>query len=171
MLRPFQCLLGCLVEKTGILLAASGSCIYSFDLSHGSLLSTWPPPLEQTQPPPSESPSPAIQLVEEASEGKNGSKILGPPPKRRKKSPPSAFPEVTSAETILKGVDDDKLEYKESQASCSAVIKLAGPTKDHVVVAVTEDKYIRVLQLSNNGVLTQLSERYVFFMYLRLQIY
>ncbi|MCJ1469361.1 tRNA (guanine-N(7)-)-methyltransferase non-catalytic subunit trm82 [Pseudocyphellaria aurata] len=159
MLRPFQCLLGCLVENTGILLAASGSCIYSFGLSHGSLLSTWPPPLEQTQLLPSKSPSPAAPLVEEVLDGKNGSELLGRPSKRRKKSSSSAVPEVTSAEAILKGENDDNLGSKESQVSCSVVIKLAGPTKDQLVVAVTEDKYIRVLRLSNNGVLTQLSER------------
>lgn len=159
MLRPFQCLLGCLVENNGILLAASGSYIYSFDLLHGSLLSTWPAPA-QTQSALSETSTLASQLVEEHSTGKNEPEILEPPQKRRKNSLSAEVSHITSAGPVLNENGDDP-ESKKSQVSCSAVIKLAGPTKDQCVVAVTEDKCIRVLQLSTKGVLTQLSERWV----------
>lgn len=160
MLRPFQCLLGCLVENTGFLLAASGSCIYSFDLLHGSLLSTWPPP-EQTQSMLSETLNPVTQLVEEHSASKDEPEILWRASKRRKESRSVEVPEIISAGAVPKAVNGDNSESKNVRASCSAVIKLAGPTKDQHVVAVTEDKCIRVLQLSNTGVLTQLSERWV----------
>lgn len=160
MLRPFQCLLSCSVENTGILLAASGSCIYSFDLQHGSLLSRWPPP-EQTQSALSETPDYATQLPEEHSTQKNEPDVFGRPPKRRKNSPLTEVSEITSAEAVMKDVNGDNAEPKISQVSRSAVIKLAGPTKDQRVVAVTEDKCIRVLKLSKRGILTQLSERWV----------
>lgn len=159
MLRPFQCLLGCLVENTGILLAASGSYIYSFDLLHGSLLSTWPAPA-QTQSALSETPTPASQLVEGHSTGKNEPELPERPQKRRKNSLSAEVSHIVSAGPVLNENGDDP-ESKKSQVSCSAVIKLAGPTKDQCVVAVTEDKCIRVLQLSTKGVLTQLSERWV----------
>lgn len=162
MLRPFQCLLGCLVENAGFLLAASGSCIYSFDLSHGSLLSTWPPP-EQTQSILSETLNPVTQLGDEHSASKDEPEILGRASKRRKNSPLTEVPEIISAKAIPKAVNGDNSESKKSRVSCSAVIKLAGPTKDQHVVAVTEDKCIRVLQLSKTGVLTLLSERWVIF--------
>lgn len=151
MLRPFQCLLGCLVENTGILLAASGSCIYSFDLSHGSLLSRWSPPeaaLSETRKP--------TKLVEDHSAGKNEPEILERQTKRRKNSPEVS--ETVSSE-VLKDLNGGSSQSKKKQSSCPAVIKLAGPTKDQHVVAVTEDKCIRVLQLSKHGVLTQLSQR------------
>lgn len=159
MLRPFQCLLGCLLENTGILLAASGSYIYSFDLLHGSLLSTWPPPA-QTQPVLSKTLTPASQLVEEHSTGKNRLEILERPQKRRKNSFSAEVSHNASGGPVLSENGDDP-EYQKSQVFRSTVIKLAGPTKDQCVVAVTEDKCIRVLRLSTKGVLTQLSERWV----------
>lgn len=155
MLRPFQCLLGCLLEHTGILLAASGSCIYSFDLLHGHLLSAWPPP-ERNPPVFSDAQTPANQLVEEHLVDENEPRA----PKRRKNSASTTeVPEISSAEAVLQNVNGDNSEPKKLRVSCSAVIKLAGPTKDQIVVAVTEDKCIRVLQLSKTGILTQLSER------------
>ncbi|MCJ1270810.1 tRNA (guanine-N(7)-)-methyltransferase non-catalytic subunit trm82 [Lobaria immixta] len=157
MLHPFQCLLGCSVENTGILLAASGSCIYSFDLSYGTLLSKWPP--GQTLSALSETLNPATQQVEDHSTGKNVPEILERPQKRPKNSPSREASEITSAEAVLKGTNGDNPESKQFQVSWSAVIKLAGPTKEQRIVAVTEDKCIRVLQLSKQGVLNQLSQR------------
>ena len=154
MLHPFQCLLGYSDENCGILLAASGSCVYSFDLLGGSLLSRWPP--EQESRLQFETLSPAVQFSEGQSIGEDSQQSIDPPPKRQKKCPTKDEAQSTSTEKNANGSDS---KSKDIQGSHSVILKLAGPTKHRHVVAVTEDKFVRVLQLSTNGMLTQLSER------------
>lgn len=128
--------------------------MYSFDLVGGFLLSAWPPQ-QENQLQIKETLIPAIEPLEGRPIDQNTQQSIDPPPKRQKNSPAKDV-QSTSAEKNVNGSDSKSIEI---QGSHSVVLKLAGPTKNRHIVVVTEDKCIRVLQLSINGILTQLSER------------
>ena len=83
----------------------------------------------------------------------NGDNGWQPPSKRQKLAP--ALSESSSAEIVVEKVESAPPPHP-------PVVKLAATRNGGYVVAVTgEDKCIRVLQMSANGSLTQLSERSV----------
>ena len=83
------------------------------------------------------------------------------PRKRQKLSPPRED-SGSSAEIVVNGGDAEDQNARLKQAIGPPVIKLAGTSDGHHVVAVTgEDKCIRVFELPEDGCLIQLSERYV----------
>ena len=82
--------------------------------------------------------------------GDNGSL---PPSKRQKRAP--ELSESSSAEIVVEKTESAPPPHP-------PVVRLAATRNGEYVVAVTgEDKCIRVLQMSANGSLTQLSERFV----------
>ncbi len=144
MLRPFQCLLACSNENGGIILGASGPCIYSFDLLGGSLLFIWPPELRNSQSPAENGSIPATQSLHYSSTGETEVQSSEPSPTPQKNNPKQV------ATTVLTDGNGN---------INNVVVTLAGPTKDRYIVAITKDKCIHVLHLLVDGTLTQVSER------------
>jgi tRNA (guanine-N(7)-)-methyltransferase subunit TRM82 len=165
---PYQSLQSC----GGVLLAARGSSIDSFDLGNGALLSTWTVPQEKK----SASSNGAASVVSEKKDpepSKDGVNEYSPPAKRRKLSEA----EDESVAKPSNGANQQKKENtggkkgnKRSEAVITgldtpAVIALTS-TKDglHVIAVTGEDKSIRVF---SNGInaengkqcLEQLSQR------------
>lgn len=139
MLLPFQCVLIRSIGKTGILLAASGSSVYSFDLISGSVLSTWR--------------SEHCNLFSVGSSTpKTVSSKPSPKPQNR---PPNE--DVKSSPTKSR-LEDGNCKSIDTQNS-NFIIKLAGSSNGQHIIAITEDKCVHVLSLSADGALLQLSER------------
>ena len=163
MLNPFQCLYYCPLfdsDGTEILLAASGSRIFSFNVLDGSLLSIWPPTagVEGTEK--------CLQNGFGNSSKGGGISVEGDPVlqdkdaerpgKRRKLSPHGSGSESASTEIVVQ----EQLDTNGKAASTSAVIELTGSSNGKYVVAVTgEDKCIRVFELHINGTLVEISKR------------
>lgn len=139
MLLPFQCVLIRSVGETEILLAASGSSIYSFDLNRGSVLSTW-----------------RSEHCNLFSVGSSTPQTQSPKPSRKPQNSPSNE-DVKSSPTKSR-LDDENCKSIDTQNS-NFVIKLAGSSNGQHIIAVTEDKCVHVLRLSADGTLIQLSER------------
>lgn len=140
MLLPFQCVLICSFRETEILLAASGSSVYSFDLKCGSVLSTWP--------------SEHCNLFSDVSNSVPQTQSSKPSSKRRD-SPSNEDVKTSPAKSRL---EDGFSKSIDTQTS-NFVIKLAGSSNGQHIIAITEDKCVHVLRLSSDGALIQLSER------------
>ena len=160
MLGLYQCLLHCCPSKSEegtILVAASGPYLHSFNLKDGHHLFTW-------------SPGQASDRIEtaETSHDVDGSgddlkhandEDIGSPQKRQKLSI-SRLESGSSTEIIVDNLPQKAAHLKSVSASSSIIIKLtATSTGQHVVAATSEDKAVRVYDLSADGVLTLLSER------------
>lgn len=139
MLLPFQCVLIRSIGETEILLAASGSSVYSFDLNCGSVLSTWRSEHCNLFPVGSSTPQ-----------------TLSSKPSPKPQNGPSNE-DVKSSPTKSK-LEDGNCKPIDTQNS-NLVIKLAGSSNGQHIVAITEDKCVHVLRLSADGALIQLSER------------
>lgn len=163
MIKPFQCLYYCPLRDSNshnVLLAASGPRIFSFNVSDGSLLSTWSSTADEEgtknllQSQPRNLPDGGKNGVEEASASQDNDAER--PGKRRKLSPYESESETVSTEIIIQ----DRNEGSDIAASTPAVIKLTGSANGKYVVAVTgEDKCIRVFELYGNGTLVESSKR------------
>lgn len=140
MLLPFQCVLICSLRETEILLAASGSFVYSFDLKCGSVLSIWP--------------SGHCNLFSDMSSSVPQTQSSKPSSKRRNSS---SNEDVKNSPAKL-SFEDGFSKSTDTQTS-NFVIKLAGSSNGQHIIAITEDKCVHVLSLSSDGALTQLSER------------
>lgn len=160
--HPYQCLLYCSrpgQAEAGILVASSGPYIHTFNVHNGAFLSTWPSGQELGK----SSKDDAIAELGSVLSGEmeRHQEDSQRPRKRRKLSPPKDD-SGSSAEIVVNGGDAANQNARLKQAISPPVIKLAGASNGHHVVAVTgEDKCIRVLELSEDGCLIQLSERYV----------
>ena len=153
MLSPFQCVLSCSRVQPRlplIVLAASGSSIYSFNSSDGALLSVWP---KKT----SFGVGVNVELLEP-------SDINSERPAKRRKLSTGASSESSSAEIV---VENGKKNQKRARGKLMgggvpAVIKLIGTFNGRQAIAVTgEDKCIRVFDIFENGSIEQISERYL----------
>ena len=160
MLRPFQRLLYCSrksKEAHDILIAASGPCLYAFDLFSGALASVWPVGYNQSE---AKRPFNATQeLSVEGSEDKTISQNAEPLAKRSRTALKPERSESSSTEIILENLNSQKLGLNQLQVPRSTIIDLIGSSRGQNVIAATEDKCIRVFELSTGGVLTQLSYR------------
>lgn len=137
MLLPFQCVLIRSIGETEVLLAASGSYVYTFNLKCGSVLSTWhsdcnlfsggssTPQIQSSKPSPKLQNSPSNENVESS-------------------------PKSRLEDGNFKSIDTENSNF---------VIKLAGSSNGQHIIAVTEDKCVHVLRLSADGALIQLSQR------------
>ena len=161
MLGPFQCILVCSrshCNRPSILLAASGTSIFSFDFSDGALTSVWP--FSQTNTTPSSFVTARIATQkEENSRSLERQPDKDRPSKRRRVSSPADGSDSTSAEILVEEADTIARTSKRTKAS--SITKLIATSDGQHVVAVTgEDKCIRVFELLADGALRQLSERY-----------
>ena len=161
--HPYQCLLYCSrpgQAEAGILVASSGPYIHTFNVHNGTHISTWPSGQELGK---SSKDDATAELVSGVS-GRSETHQEDPqrPRKRRKLSPPRDD-SGSSAEIVVNDGDADNEYARPKQAISPPIIRLAGTSDGHHVVAVTgEDKCIRVFKLPEDGCLTQLSERYVY---------
>ena len=160
--HPYQCLLYCSrpgQAEAGILVASSGPYIHTFNVHNGTYLSTWP--LGQEIGKSSKDDATAELGSELTAKTETHQEDSQGPRKRRKLSPPRDD-SGSSTEIVVNGGDADAQNPRLKPAISPPVIKLAGTSNGHHVVAVTgEDKCIRVFELSEDGFLIQLSERYV----------
>ena len=160
--HPYQCLLYCPCPgqaEAGTLIASSGPYIHTFNVHNGTYLSTWPSGQDLGK----SSKDDANAEFGSGLSGKTEAHLEDPqrPWKRRKLSPPRDD-SGSSAEIVVNGGDADDQSARLKQAISPPVIKLAGTSNGHHVVVVTgEDKCIRVFELTEDGCLIQLSERYV----------
>ncbi len=161
MRHPFQCLLHCAQTdestqvKSSILVAASGPYIHTFDVSHGSFLSTWPS--RHSSGSPSQSNGGSTSKPQNAALNTLSEQGSRPRSKRQKISSTNDHYDSSSAEIIVENANDSI-----PQMSDPVVIKLAGTRNGRNVVAVTgDDKCIRTFDLSDSGILEQRSERWL----------
>lgn len=163
MSRPFQCLSYILQEDLGrddILVAASGSHIYFFDIASGNPVSVWSS--EQDHEVPLNNAADTItQKSNEISPHEAAYIDVARPSKRQKVLPPLGEFAGSSADPLK---DDRilKVALSEVPRSSTAVIKLLGTHDGRYVIAVTDDKCIRVVELSADNISRQLSARYIF---------
>lgn len=161
MSRPFQSLYkrpGENQGKYGILAAASGSSILCFDIVSGDLASVW----TSQQDPENSLKKAAVAEKQRLNNpalnetANNGSKR---PSKRQKVS---SLGEGSGTSTGHPFENDRDLEAEPAPAlqHSSAIIKLTGTRDGRYLIAVTDDKCIRVLEFEQDGFLKQLSERY-----------
>lgn len=151
MLEPCQCLLSCSPlsgQKKHVLLAASGGCIFTFEVDTGSLISTWPSSLKQ---------SGIRSTISHDHEETD--------PEREAKRQKIAISRNASSSDSADIVVESKLDTDSAPITnhgpSSHVAKLIS-TKDckHVVAITAEDKSIRVFGLSGRGDLEQISVRF-----------
>jgi len=152
--HPFQCLFYCPNAGGGssqILLAASGSHIHTFDVSKGVLLSTWSSCVE-SEGSSDNKVEPQSGTTASVAGEERGSQ---PPRKRQRLTPSNEDVDSSSAEIVV----DSKISRGRA-ASNPPIVKVSITGNGQYIVAVTgEDKCIRVLELSANGLLRQYSER------------
>lgn len=157
--HSYQCLLVCNLPEAGhtkCLIAASGSTLDTFRLADGILLSTLSlADLEKS--PLNLQSSKGSTTIEQAPDGEQeDSDDDQPPIKKRKTTTSTPVSETSSAEIV---VDKD---VDATNPFSNAIIKIASTTDGRYVIVVTgEDKFLRVLKLSNDGNLQQISKRYV----------
>ena len=152
---PYQCLLICSATEEPskkILVAAQGSFISTFDILTGNLLCTWPHTKQFANTVQGNTETPR---GEDLKNGRQSEDTNSPPAAKRQKTSSSAPASDSSSAEIV--VED---EAKEMNSLSNAVILLA-VTSDgkYLIAATSEDKCIRVLELSTKGELEQYSER------------
>ena len=155
MLTPFQRLLYCSRQgsrRLNVLLAASGPTIRLFNALDGMFISKWSH-LEPTE---------TKQAARDRSPGSHDDKgSEGPPGKRRKLSNDSAPSEASSVEVVVDNGGKKRRKSKRKDFLIPSVTSLTVTSDGKHVIAVTgEDKSLRVLELLDNGVLKQISQRY-----------
>lgn len=161
MSQPFQCLYkfsGKDQGKRDILAAASGSCIYCFDIASENLVSVWISQQDQEHP-LKKAIDADTQEPKDAIPNETAHIDSIRPSKRQKVSSLGQGP-GTSADPLLEDDHDWKAESPKAPRPSSAVIKLLGTRNGRYIIAVTEDKCIRILEFSQDSSLKQLSERY-----------
>ena len=161
MLHPYQCLYYCQQanrSETGILVAASGCYIHTFNSQSGKHLSTWPSIEKDGQ---SQSVGDRNENELETLDRKVSRQGDSEPPTKRPKVSLARDESGSSSAEIVVAGDDDNGEWSSPRKiPVSQIIKLAGTANGEQVVAVTaEDKCIRVFDLATDGTLTQLSQR------------
>jgi hypothetical protein len=163
MSRPFQCLSYVLRKDQGkddILVAASGSHICFFDITSGILVSLWSS--EQDHQDPFNKVTDAnAQKPKESPPNETVHLDSLRPPKRLKVSSPLDEFAGFSADP-LKGGRILNAELPKDPRHSTAVIKLTGTHDGRYVIAVTDDKCIRVVEILSDNTSKQLSARYVF---------
>ncbi|KAJ5586761.1 tRNA (guanine-N(7)-)-methyltransferase non-catalytic subunit trm82 [Penicillium hispanicum] len=131
--QPFQCLEPVKRQTSGLsdlLVASAGPYIYSYVVADGQRLDRWPQNVDSSSGP--------------ASGTAPTSESEAPPEKRRKLSSETQDQNVTSA--------------KAPTWSNISIVVTSSDGK-YVVVMTSEDKSVRVLELSNEGKFTELSSR------------
>lgn len=161
MSQPFQCLYKRPEKNQGeydILAAASGSCICCFDVVSGNLVSVW----TSQQGPDNSLKKAADAKIEETNDAiSNGPANIGSArPSKRQKVSSLGEGSGTSTGPLLENEYDLEAESSTALQNFSAIIKLTGTRDGRYLIAVTDDKCIRVLEFQQDDILKQLSERY-----------
>ena len=155
MLNPLQRLLFCVrhgPKPLPTLLIASGSSIYVFNTSDGNLLSSWSK-LKGT--------SSASRPESRSNKEHHDSSGQEPAGKRRRlSSPKDETSEQGSPEIVTNDGSNNRQRPKNQRIEVSAVTNLCSTGDGKHIVAITgDDKCVRVLSLSEMGMLEQLSQR------------
>lgn len=161
MICPFNCLFfspGRDPERHDLLIAASGSSICSFDLFSEQLLSVWPPQQHDAISFDA-TPEAADEVTQKPPNCLPDSESTDRQVKRQKTSFSGEDLEISSTEIVSESAENETLISQHITTSRSPVIKITGTSNGQYIIAVTEDKYIRVLELLSDGTLAQLSER------------
>ena len=136
---PIQCiqhLEGPQPSAQKVFIASAGPKIYSWSAEDGRQLSVWPLDTEIDN-------GESRNVIEETLSNSSADE---PPEKRRKLS--------------LSEQASHSIERRKAGKSWSSIpILVASPTQHYVVAVTGEDKCLRVFSLSENGGLTQISER------------
>lgn len=154
MLTPFQRLLYCSRQGSSplnVLLAASGPSIRVFNADDSTFISRW----SHIEPPRSE------KKTRDRSPGSHDENSLeGPPGKRKKLFNDDNPSDTPSVEVVAEGGRKKRPKAKRQDFSIPSVALLTATTDGKYIIAVTgEDKYVRVLELLEDGTLKQLSQR------------
>jgi hypothetical protein len=167
MSHPFQCLHYCSrrdQENHDILIAASGSCIFCFNIASGKLISVWASPLGQEQQ--------LNNAIDADSKGrKDASSNDIPnldaerPSKRQRVFTTKNDSGGASTNPMLEDSHDLKADLPEVPGPSTAVIKLLGTENGQFIIFVTDDKIVRVLEFLPDNTLKQVSERYILALY------
>ena len=161
MSQPFQCLFKCPGDNQGkynILAAASGSSIYCFDIVSEKLLSVWILQQDQEHPLNKKASDADVETLQDAKSDETAHVDSTRPSKRQKVSLGEGS--GTDANSLFENDHDLNAELSTAPRSPSAIIKLIGTRNGQYLIAVTDDKCIRVLEFLQDSSLKQLSERY-----------
>ena len=144
MLTPFQKLLQYTIRGAStwnVLLAASGPCLRVFDSQTGQYISKW------------------SHLLDQAPGSQDGELLEGSPAKKRKLDNGNSS-DTPSAEIVTENGPGTRRRPVRHGFTIPCITHLMGTADGkHVVVVTGEDKSVRVLSMSERGVLHQLSQR------------
>lgn len=143
MLTPFQRLLQYSIHGASprnILLAASGPCLRVFDTQTGQYISKW------------------SHLPDQSTGPENDEPLEGSPAKRRKLDTGNTS-DTPSAEIVIENGSGRRKPVRHG-FTIPCITHLLGTTDGkHVVIVTGEDKSLRVLSMSEQGILNQFSQR------------
>ncbi|MCJ1328878.1 tRNA (guanine-N(7)-)-methyltransferase non-catalytic subunit trm82 [Thelotrema lepadinum] len=159
MLTPIQRLLYCSRQGSGrlnVLLAASGPSIRTFN-ADGICISKWSHLEPNKDIKGTRDRSPGSHEGKESYEEKDSEALPG---KRRRLSDAGNASEASSVEVVVENGRKKRRKSKRKDLLIPSVVNLTATSDGKHVVAVTgEDKSLRVLELLENGVLNQISQR------------
>lgn len=160
MIYPFSCLFyssGKTLGRNHLLIAASGFSLYSLDISTERVLSIWPPKVRQNL-----QPYTALRAAGQATESHVNSVADSKVIEQQKQCQTDSYLDANFDDEVV-GITSENADESQTlqfiPISRSPIINLIGSSNGDYVIAVTEDKNIRVLKLSPSGILTQLSQR------------
>ena len=163
MLHPYQCLLHFSRDDDGsssILVAASGSYLHTFNVQSGVLLSTWSSNNDERPLGAHENNNKDESHLEQYN---STDETLEERPQKRPRISPVRDDSGSSTEIVVNRSEEFAPDFHRKQESNPAISKLAGTSNGQYVIAMTgEDKCVRVFELSENGILTPLSERSIY---------
>ena len=157
MLPPFQKILYCRSQNTadaGVILLASGPSIYAFRAAGGKILSEWSVGNVSEH----QHNQGKAEIPSDEAEDQSG----GPPAKKRKVKKDGNATDASSdnTEIFTENGKDTKHPPKKKLNLLPSISHLQSSRDgQRVIVATGEDKAIRVLELSEDGRLSALSER------------
>lgn len=160
MVQPFQCLYKFPKKDEGkydVLAAASGSCILFFDIASENLMSVWTLQRDQEN-----LFKEAVDVDDQNSEDAISNEFPSGESTRASKRQKVSCLEGGSETSIgpLSADDRDFIANPSTVSQLSsAIIKLTGTRNGRYLIAVTDDKSIRVLEVLNDNSVKQLSER------------
>lgn len=131
----------------GILVAATGPKIYTFDVENGRQLSVWPQSLDPEKSEP----------IDTAPGDEVDSESQGPPEKKRKLSP-SADDSKADDSKVANGKDSGGKGKSTEEWTIIPILTTSADGK-HLIALTGEDKCVRVFDANKDGKLTQLSGR------------
>ena len=154
MLLPFLCYVDrCHEERQNLIVAASGTSIYSFNASNGEFLSSW------SHLDTSDGSKESVQKLKNL-EPESAAIDESCSRKRRKLSDVEEAFDSTSTEIVTDNHIPKGPKRKQKRLPIPSIIGLAvDPNGQHLVLVTGEDKCVRVIKISGDGSFAQISER------------